>query len=132
MAAKPRVAIVGAGNLGSALALSLQRAGYTIEAVIARSRGARVTRAQRLARQVGGHAADDLSDVGAGLVWFCVPDGEIARAARSLAGNAEWKGRVALHSSGALSSYELTALRKRGAAVASVHPMMTFVRGSRP
>jgi predicted short-subunit dehydrogenase-like oxidoreductase (DUF2520 family) len=44
----------------------------------------------------------------------------------------DWKGRVALHSSGALASDELAVLRERGASVASVHPMMTFVRGSRP
>jgi len=68
----------------------------------------------------------------ADLVWFCVPDAEIVRSARSLAAKIEWKGRVALHSSGALTSDELGALRKRGAAVASVHPLMTFVRRSRP
>jgi predicted short-subunit dehydrogenase-like oxidoreductase (DUF2520 family) len=45
---------------------------------------------------------------------------------------ADWKGKVALHSSGALTSDELFVLRRRGAAVASVHPLMTFVRGSRP
>ena len=56
MAAKPRVAIVGAGNLGSALAVALQRAGYAIEAVIARSRGASLRRAQKLAKQVGARA----------------------------------------------------------------------------
>jgi predicted short-subunit dehydrogenase-like oxidoreductase (DUF2520 family) len=132
MAAKPRVAIVGAGNLGTVLALALRRAGYTIEAVIARSRGASLNRARRLARQVGGRASDDLSAVQAQLVWFCVPDGEIARAARSAAAQGDWKGRVAVHSSGALSSDELAVLRSRGAAVASVHPMMTFVRGSQP
>ena len=49
-----------------------------------------------------------------------------------LAGTLRWKGRVALHSSGALTSDELSSLRKRGAAVASVHPLMTFVRRSRP
>jgi predicted short-subunit dehydrogenase-like oxidoreductase (DUF2520 family) len=132
MAAKPRVAIVGAGNLGTALALALQRAGYAVEAVIARSRGASLRKAQALAKQVGARASTDLSDVRAGLIWFCVPDAEIARAARSLAGKIEWKGRVALHSSGALTSDELSVLRRRGAAVASVHPLMTFVRGSRP
>jgi predicted short-subunit dehydrogenase-like oxidoreductase (DUF2520 family) len=132
MAAKPRVAIVGAGNLGTALALALQRAGYAVEAVIARSRGASLRKAQALAKQVGARASTDLSDVRAGLIWFCVPDAEIARAARSLAGKIEWKGRVALHSSGALTSGELSVLRRRGAAVASVHPLMTFVLGSRP
>jgi predicted short-subunit dehydrogenase-like oxidoreductase (DUF2520 family) len=63
---------------------------------------------------------------------FCVPDSAIAAAAASLAGAADWKGKVALHSSGALTSDELAVLRERGAAVASVHPLMTFVRGSRP
>lgn len=132
MVAKPRVAIVGAGNLGTALGLALQQAGYAIEAVIARSRGASLQRARRLAKQVGARVATDLSAVRAELIWFCVPDAEIARAARSLEGGVEWKGRVAVHSSGALSSDELAGLRKRGAVVASVHPLMTFVRGSRP
>jgi predicted short-subunit dehydrogenase-like oxidoreductase (DUF2520 family) len=132
MAGKPRVAIVGAGNLGSALAVALQRAGYAIEAVVARSRSESRKRARRLARQVGARVVTDLSAVRAELIWFCVPDSEIARAARSMAGKVEWKGRVALHSSGALTSDELAALRSRGASVASVHPLMTFVRGSRP
>ena len=132
MATKPRVAIVGAGNLGTALALALQQAGYAIEAVIARSRGASLKKAHTLAKQLGARASTNLSDVHADLIWFCVPDAEIGRAARSLAANVKWKGRVALHSSGALTSDELAVLRRRGAAVASVHPLMTFVRGSRP
>src|SRR5580692_2567702 len=135
MMAKPRVAIVGAGNFGLALAVALRRAGYEIEAVVARSagrssQGESLARARRLARQVGSRAITDLSNVRAELIWFCVPDAEIARAAELLAGKIEWKGRVALHSSGALASDELGAVRRQGAAVASVHPMMTFVRGT--
>lgn len=137
MAAKPRVAIVGAGNFGSALALALRQAGYVIEAVIARVRGEAVRdeslkRAQKLAKIVGARVPHDLSRVRAELIWFCLPDAEIARAAKSLAKKIEWKGRVALHSSGALTSDELEVLRRPGAAVASVHPLMTFVQGSRP
>lgn len=132
MAAKPRVAIVGAGNFGTALVLALQRAGYAIDAVIARARGESLKRAQRLARQVGARAFTDLSAVRAELIWFCVSDAEIGRAARLFATHVEWKGSVVLHSSGALASDELNALRRRGAAIASVHPLMTFVRGSRP
>lgn len=136
MTARPRVAIVGAGNLGAALAMSLRRAGYSIDAVIARSRGASLRRARSLARQVGVRALTDasvaLGALRADLIWFCVPDAEIVRAAGALAGKIEWKGRVAVHSSGALNSDELRALRRRGAFVASVHPIMTFVRGSRP
>jgi len=132
MAAKPRVAIIGAGNLATALALALTRAGYGIEAVIARSRGESLKKAQRLAEQVGARASTDVSAVRAELIWFCVPDSAISRVAYVLAKKVEWKGRVALHSSGALSSDELSALRLKGAAVASVHPLMTFVQGSRP
>ena len=137
MTAKPRVAIVGAGNFGSALALALSQAGYVIETVIARVRGealrdGSLKRAQKLAKMVGARLPHDLSWVRAELIWFCLPDAEIARAAKSLAKKIEWKGRVALHSSGALTSDELEVLRRRGAAVASVHPLMTFVQGSRP
>lgn len=132
MAAKPRIAIVGPGNLGSALALSLREAGFTIEAVIARGRGESLTKAQRLARRVGGKALIASTTIGAQLIWFCVPDSEIAHAAVAFARESSWQGKVALHSSGALSSDELDALRRRGASVASVHPLMTFVRGSRP
>jgi predicted short-subunit dehydrogenase-like oxidoreductase (DUF2520 family) len=132
MAAKALVAIVGAGNFGAALAVSLQRVGYPIEAVIARSGGASLKKADRLAKEVGARALVDPAALRAHLIWFCVPDAEIVRAARALAGKMEWKGRVALHSSGALASDELGALHSRGAAVASVHPLMTFVRGSRP
>jgi predicted short-subunit dehydrogenase-like oxidoreductase (DUF2520 family) len=124
--------MVGAGNFGTALALALQRAGYAIEVVIARSGGESLRKARMLAKQVGARASTDLSAVRAELIWFCVPDAAIARAARVLAEKVEWQGRVALHSSGALASDELDALRRRGAAVASVHPMMTFVRGSQP
>src|SRR5208283_3510754 len=68
----------------------------------------------------------------AAVVWFCVPDAEIAQAAGALAQEIDWSAKVAFHSSGALTSDELSALRERGAAVASVHPLMTFVRASRP
>jgi len=86
-----------------------------------------------MAREVGATAvAAARARFRAELVWFCVPDGAIASAAESLTGAVDWSGKIALHSSGALTSDELAVLRERGAAVASVHPLMTFVRGSRP
>jgi predicted short-subunit dehydrogenase-like oxidoreductase (DUF2520 family) len=131
--AKPRIAVVGAGNLASSLALSLRGAGYGIEQVISRGRAASLRKARRLAREVGAQAVvAPRAQIQAEIVWFCVPDGAIAQAAKSLARAADWKSKVALHSSGALTSDELAVLRQRGAAVASVHPLMTFVRNSRP
>ena len=130
---KPLIAIVGAGNLAGALAISLRGAGYRIDQIVSRASAASLRSARRLAREVKAAAvAAARARIRAEVVWFCVPDSAIAGAAASLTGAANWKGKVALHSSGALSSDELAVLRRRGAAVASVHPMMTFVRGSRP
>ncbi len=133
LSAQLRIAIVGAGNLASALAVSLHKAGYEIERVIARGQAASMRRARALAREIRASAVTtEHAQIKAEIVWFCVPDGSIADAAKSLAEAANWSGKIALHSSGALTSDELSALRLRGAAVASVHPLMTFVRGSRP
>lgn len=130
MSRKPRIAIVGPGNLGTALAISLQRAGFAISALVGRKSSMRKARA--LAKQIGSHATSETAKVDADVIWFCVPDSEIAQAAQSWAISCRGKGKVALHSSGALSSDELADLRRRGFAVASVHPLMTFVPGSRP
>lgn len=133
MRGKPKIAIVGAGNLATALATSLQRAEYEIEAVISRPGAASLKRARRLAREVGARAFSTIPrTLNATLIWFCVPDSQIGQVACAFADKIEWKGRIALHSSGALASDELEVLELRGAAVASVHPLMTFVRGSRP
>jgi len=133
LSAKPHIALVGAGNLASALAVSLNAAGYKIEQIVSRGQTASMRRARRLAREVGASAVPaGRARIQAGVVWFCVPDGAISGAAESLAGAADWNGKVALHSSGALTSEELAVLHRRGAAIASVHPLMTFVRGSRP
>ncbi len=130
---KPRIAIVGAGNLANALGPSLRQAGYAIDQILSRTQARSLRGARALAREVSASAVpSEQAHVRAELVWFCVPDGGIANAANSLARSTDWKGKVALHSSGALASSELDVLRRRGAAVASAHPMMTFVQGSRP
>jgi predicted short-subunit dehydrogenase-like oxidoreductase (DUF2520 family) len=132
MGQKPTIAIVGPGRLGSALALELKRAGYRISEIVSGNSSASRRKARGLAKQVRTKVAAAGSRLDGELVWFCVPDREIARAARQLAEGTDWRGRIALHSSGALASDELHALRLRGAAVASVHPLMTFVPRSIP
>ncbi len=133
MVAKPRITIVGPGRLGTALALALKRAGYTISEIVSRNRARSRQKARELARKVDARASTgDSAHLDADLVWFCVPDREIAATARQLASFIKWKGKTAFHSSGALASDELNLLRGRGAVVASVHPFMTFVPGSIP
>jgi predicted short-subunit dehydrogenase-like oxidoreductase (DUF2520 family) len=133
MAAKPKIAIVGPGRLGSALAVELRRARYSVREIISRPERASRQRARELAKRVGARAVTTKSvRLDADLIWFCVPDGEIASAARELTQLAQWNKKLAFHSSGALGSDELRELRKGGAVVASVHPMMTFVHGAVP
>ena len=130
MASKPSIAIVGPGRLGTALALELRRAGYPIAEVV--TRAVPDASARRLAKRLGSRAVSArTAKLDADLVWFCVPDREIARAGQAVF-NRNWKGKIAFHSSGALSSDELHEPRQRGAATASVHPLMTFVRNSAP
>jgi predicted short-subunit dehydrogenase-like oxidoreductase (DUF2520 family) len=155
-AAKPSIAIIGPGALGSALALALHKAGYPVAAIMARPSS--MARAHKLARRIGSRAvaleapgtlrraarnemsatdtgATDSAAPDAGIFWICVPDDAIAGCASALASTmrsgwkwkkADWKRRTVLHSSGALGSSELSTLRRLGASVGSVHPMMTF------
>lgn len=132
MKVKPRIAIIGPGRLGSALAPELRRAGYRISEIVSKNNAESRRKARALARKLQAVAVTMSSNLNADLVWFCVPDREITKAAHQLTNATEWKGKIALHSSGALASDELNVLRIRGAAVASVHPLMTFVTASVP
>jgi predicted short-subunit dehydrogenase-like oxidoreductase (DUF2520 family) len=132
MALKPHVAIVGPGRLGNALALELRRAGYRISEIVSRNSRTSRRKASVLAKRVHAIAEVASAPFEADLVWLCVPDRQISRVARLLAQATDWKGKIVFHSSGALPSDELHALRRRGAAVASVHPLMTFVPASAP
>src|SRR5580698_5640397 len=132
MPAKPAIAIIGLGRLGTALASQLARAGYRISEIVSRTpASARQARAlNQTLKARSSHLQDTSLD--AGLIWLCVPDREIAAVAADLARLKIWKGKTVFHSSGALDSDTLSALRKRGAKVASVHPLMTFVRRAVP
>jgi len=132
MPSKTTITIVGAGNLGRALAVSLHGSGYVIDGIVSRPQTQSVQKAGRLAKEIGARVLSGLSDAKSRVIWLCVPDSEIARAASELAPDFKGKGRIVLHSSGALASDELASFRRKGAKVASVHPLMTFVSGSHP
>jgi len=128
-----RVSIVGAGNLGTALALTLPEAGCEVKSIATRPKSGSQRQARALARRVKARLVElGRQQLDTDLVWITVPDDSIAEVARKLAGAQDWKGRIVFHSSGALTSDELAPLREQGARVASVHPMMTFVRGAVP
>jgi predicted short-subunit dehydrogenase-like oxidoreductase (DUF2520 family) len=131
---KPSISIVGPGNLGSALVIDLARLGYPIRHIV--SRGANnLSRAKALARKVRSEVVKPGEAlIESDIVWITVPDDAIVEVAAQLAQShpaKHWRGRVVLHASGARTSDELAALRKKGASVASAHPTMTFVHGKK-
>jgi predicted short-subunit dehydrogenase-like oxidoreductase (DUF2520 family) len=153
----PSIAIVGAGNLATFLAISLHRAGFNIAEIISRETPRSLRNARSLAAKIGAHGVTDKSaKLDAELVWLCVPDREIRNAALAVSerlrvlkhqssreisearlekkDSEREKSRLnfAFHSSGALSSRELDPLRRAGLATASVHPLMTFVPHTNP
>ena len=121
---KTRVSIVGAGRLGTALAVALASHGYAIDSLVAR----RAQRARKAATLLDGKpqalAAKQLLSLRAADVFLItVPDDQIAGVAAELS-RAEFEG-IALHTSGALASDVLAPLRKRGWHTGSVHPLIS-------
>jgi predicted short-subunit dehydrogenase-like oxidoreductase (DUF2520 family) len=124
----PLVAIVGAGRVGSTLGRLLHRKGWRIGPVITRSM--RTARAAR--RRIGsGQPLVGLSEavLTADLILIATPDRAIAETAEALAQIANskaWRGKIVLHTSGALGSAVLKPLALRGAEIGSLHPLQTF------
>ena len=124
---KSRVSIIGTGRLGTTLAVALARSGYSIQSLVAR----RVQNARKAARFLDADvqvlAAKQLRTlIDADLFLITVPDDQIAGVGRELSEiNADQKKRVALHTSGALSSEVLAPLREKGWQTGSIHPLMS-------
>ncbi len=121
------LAIVGAGRVGRALGLRLQELGWAIGAVVTRSKAT----AHAAVRAIGaGRAHGELTRqvLAADVVLIATPDDAVHRVAATLArmGGSEWRGKVVLHTSGALDRTALAPLERCGAAAGSLHPLQTF------
>jgi predicted short-subunit dehydrogenase-like oxidoreductase (DUF2520 family) len=121
------LAIIGAGRVGRALGRGLRELGWKIGAVVTRSEAS----ARRAVRFIGaGKACAGMTRqiLASRVILIATPDDEIAVVARELAriGEEELRGRVVLHTSGAMDSDVLDAVRARGAMVGSMHPLQSF------
>ncbi|WP_456427348.1 Rossmann-like and DUF2520 domain-containing protein [Rhodocaloribacter sp.] len=128
----PRVALIGAGALGTALARRLAARGYPIDAVLSRTGAS----ARRLAARVGAPVAaasltalpDEVT-----LVLCCVPDEALAGLAERLyLLSRDWSGTTVAHTSGALTSEALEPLALLGATTLGFHPVQTFTGDTPP
>ena len=117
-----KLGFIGAGTVGTALAVRLNSKDYQVIAVSSRSQ----TSAKKLAEAVTGCRVyvnkQDVADA-AELVFITTPDDAIA----SVAAEIQWhRGQSVVHCSGALSTDTLEPARKLGARVGAFHPLQTF------
>lgn len=124
------VTIIGAGAVGRSIALALFHGGAKVDGVYSLHGNTARVLSKKVKARISG-SIGEISNV-ADQVILCVPDGKIASVATTLAQQRHsLKNSTILHTSGALSSSELAAVKKQGAAVGSFHPMHTFPRNAR-
>jgi predicted short-subunit dehydrogenase-like oxidoreductase (DUF2520 family) len=117
-----KLGIIGAGTVGTALAVRLNQAGYAITAVASRSHSS----SERLIEMTGsGRVYDVLQDVAdqADFIFITTPDDAIS----GVVNQVRWhRGQYVVHCSGADSLDVLEPSRMEGAKVGSFHPLQTF------
>jgi predicted short-subunit dehydrogenase-like oxidoreductase (DUF2520 family) len=125
---KPEVSIIGAGRLGTTLAVALAGKGYAIRSLVARRRSSARKAASLLDGDVQDLAVKQMDSLRpADLFLITTPDDQIAGVAAQLARLELAKRKpAALHTSGALSAKTLAPLRERGWHTGSIHPLISI------
>jgi predicted short-subunit dehydrogenase-like oxidoreductase (DUF2520 family) len=117
-----KLGFIGAGTVGTALAVRLNQSGYPVVAVASHSQAS----AQKLAEAVGGSRVFENNQAAADnaeLIFITTPDDAIAPVVKEI----EWHpGQSVVHCSGADSVDILEPAKKAGAKVGAFHPLQTF------
>lgn len=117
-----KIGFIGAGKVGTALAVQLSSKGYPVIAVASRT----MQSAQKLAVLVPGcKAYENVQQIAdnAGLIFITTPDDAIEPVAAKIKWN---KGNLVVHCSGAGSLDILDVALKTGAQVGAIHPLQSF------
>jgi predicted short-subunit dehydrogenase-like oxidoreductase (DUF2520 family) len=117
----PTLGILGAGRLGSSLALALEHAGHPITSV----HSANQADAEALCRRLPGSQLASATELAerCDLVFMTVPDAAIATCADTI----PWRaGQHVVHCSGALELSVLDAAGRAGALRGCLHPLQSF------
>ena len=123
--ARLRVGVVGAGRVGTALAVALGRAGHEVSAVSAVSDAS----IRRIEQRLPGVAIRQPPEVvaSADLVLMTVPDDVLPGLVAGLAATgAAVEGRLIAHASGRHGLGVLDPVVRAGALPLALHPVMTF------
>jgi len=117
-----KIGFIGAGTVGTALAIGLNNRGYRVVAVSSR----RQASADKLAQAIEGCRAVENNQAvadAADLVFITTPDGVIPQVASGV----KWhEGQSVVHCSGADSTETLEPARKLGAKAGAFHPLQSF------
>jgi len=117
-----KLGFIGAGTVGTALAVRLSSKGYQVVAVSSRSQAS----AHKLAQAVSGcRAFNNNQDTvnAADFIFITTPDDAIV----SVADEIHWRtGQSVVHCSGALSTDALKSAKRLGAQAGAFHPLQTF------
>ena len=120
-----KVAIIGAGKVGSVLGYALKQKGYLLAACFARTEQSR----KKAAELLGCTAYSEPEEAArqAEIIFLTTPDRAIKEVCDDLARqNGFQRGQIVLHTSGAHGSEILSTARERGAQTLSFHPLQTF------
>src|SRR5262245_52453214 len=118
--------LIGAGRVGNALGEALVQSGWECMGVISRRSEAARRMALQVAAPVWGKEFKLLPENFPHL-FLCTPDDTLPEVVGRLVKlSRRWTETFVAHTSGSHSSLILQPLAKRGAAVASLHPAMSF------
>lgn len=107
------IGVIGAGRVGRALAIALERAGYRVKGIARRTPGGPFASAEALVSSCD-------------LIFLAVPDAALEALAVAL----PWRaGQGVVHTSGAAGLDVLHAVGTRGAVAGGLHPLQAFPDG---
>jgi predicted short-subunit dehydrogenase-like oxidoreductase (DUF2520 family) len=123
---KNKIAIIGAGVVGTAMGYLLRKKGYHIAGVGSRT----LESAKKAVEFIGeGDASIDLSSITkrADIIFITIPDSAIEGVCNKVASEGGFNSEsIVFHMSGALSSKVLKSARNSGARIASIHPLQSL------
>ncbi len=118
----PTVGIIGAGPVGSGLAVAIARAGWPVVAVASRDPTRRDALRSRIPGLRGFSEPAAILDE-AELIFLTVPDDVVPAIAADLR---LYGGQALVHTSGVLSASVLESARAAGSQLGSFHPLVAF------
>ena len=120
-----QIAIVGAGNVGTSLAVLLHAAGHQIIGIASRTEDSAARAANRVNAPYSTNPANFTQQ--AELIFITTPDRAISEVCDQIAHNGGFKPQsIVAHTSGAHSSAILASATQHNAYPISFHPLQTF------